>query len=43
MPDFVEPENLPKAKTLICKTQNANLKRNIFLKKRPQRFNEAPA
>ena len=25
MPNFIEPENLLKIKTLICKTQNANL------------------
>ena len=28
MPDFIEPENLLKTKTLICKTQNANLKKS---------------
>jgi len=31
-PDLIEAETLPKTKTLICKTQNANLKNNLFLK-----------
>jgi len=31
-PNFIEPENLLKTKTLICKTQNANLKDEIILK-----------
>jgi hypothetical protein len=32
MPDFIEAETLLKTKTLICKTQNANLRTNLFLK-----------
>ena len=32
MPNFIEPENLLKTKTLTCKTQNANLKNNLILK-----------
>ncbi|MCK6463143.1 MAG: hypothetical protein L6Q29_05010 [Candidatus Pacebacteria bacterium] len=36
VPDFIETETLLKTKTLICKTQNANLKRNLFLKNRPK-------
>ena len=36
MPNFIEPENLLKTKTLICKTQNANLKHNLFLKNQPK-------
>ena len=31
MPDFIEPDILLKTKTLICKTQNANLKTNLIL------------
>jgi hypothetical protein len=34
--DFCKPETLAKTKTLICKTQNANLKRNLFLKNQPK-------
>jgi len=30
MPDFTEAKTLLKTKTLICKTQNANLKRNLI-------------
>jgi len=33
MPDFIEAENLLKTKTLICKTQNANLKAQLILEK----------
>ena len=36
MPDFIEPDILLKTKTLICKTQNANLKHNLFLKNQPK-------
>ena len=36
MPDFIEPDILLKTKTLICKTQNANLKHNLFLKNWPK-------
>jgi len=36
VPDFTEVKTLLKTKTLICKTQNANLKRNLFLKNRPK-------
>ena len=36
MPDFIEAETLLKTKTLICKTQNANLKHNLFLKNWPK-------
>ena len=36
MPDFIEAETLQKTKTLICKTQNANLKHNLFLKNQPK-------
>ena len=32
MPDFIEAEILLKTKTLICKTQNTNLRTNLFLK-----------
>ena len=32
MLDFIEPETLLKTETLICKTQNANLKTNLILK-----------
>jgi hypothetical protein len=31
-PDLIEAEILLKTKTLFCKTQNANLKHNLFLK-----------
>ena len=40
MTDFVEPDILLKIKTLICKTQNANLKDKLILQS-SQRFNEA--
>jgi hypothetical protein len=30
-PDFIEAETLLKTQTLICKTQNANLKTNLIL------------
>jgi hypothetical protein len=33
MPDFIEAETLPKTKTLICKTQNANLKTQLVFEK----------
>ena len=36
MPNFIEPETLLKTKTLICKTQNANLKTNLILKSQPK-------
>ena len=36
MPDFIEAETLQKTKTLICKTQNSNLKHNLFLKNQPK-------
>ena len=36
MPDLNKRKLLLKTKTLICKTQNANLKRNLFLKNRPK-------
>ena len=36
MPDFIEAETLLKTKTLICKTQNANWKHNLFLKNQPK-------
>ena len=36
MPDFIETEPLLKTKTLICKTQNANLKHNLILKNQPK-------
>ena len=36
MPDFIEAETLLKTKTLICKTQNANLKTNSILKNWPK-------
>ena len=36
MPDFIESETLLKTKTLICKTQNANWKHNLFLKNQPK-------
>ena len=36
MPDFIEQETLLKTKTLICKTQNANLKGNLILAKHPK-------
>ena len=35
-PDFIEPDILLKTKTLICKTQNANLKGNLILAKHPK-------
>jgi len=35
-PDFIEAETLPKTKTLICKTQNANLTDKIILKNQPK-------
>ncbi len=34
--DFCEPETLLKTKTLICKTQNANLKTNLIWKSQPK-------
>ena len=37
MPDFIEPENLLKTKTLICKTQT-RLDQNIILKRHPKVF-----
>ena len=36
MPDFIEAETLLKTETLICKTQNANLEHNLFLKNWPK-------
>ena len=36
MPDLIEPETLLKTKTLICKTQNANLTDKIILKNQPK-------
>jgi len=36
MPDFIEAEILLKTKALFCKTQNANLKHNLFLKNQPK-------
>ena len=36
MPDLNKRKLLLKTKTLICKTQNANLKRNLFLKNQPK-------
>ena len=33
MLDFIEPENLLKTETLICKTQNAKLKDNLILQR----------
>ena len=36
MPDLIEAENLLKTQTLICKTQNANWKHNLFLKNQPK-------
>ena len=35
-PDLIEAEILLKTKTLICKTQNANLKNNLFLENQPK-------
>ena len=35
-PDFIEPDILLKTKTLIWKTQNANLKDNLFFAKYPK-------
>ena len=35
-PDFIEPDVLLKTKTLICKTQNANLKTNLIFAKHPK-------
>ena len=32
-PDFIEPKLLLKTKTLICKTQNANLKTQLIFEK----------
>ena len=36
MPDLIESETLLKTKTLICKTQNANLTDKIILKNQPK-------
>ncbi len=43
MPDFIEAETLLKTKALICKTQNANLKGDFFLKNWPKGWKQVLA
>ncbi len=43
VPDFIEAETLLKTKALICKTQNANLKTQLFLKSQPKELTQVLA